>query len=592
MDKTQWKNVLDKLDEDMVNSAAERFGKVRFSDENPEYCPQNSVPKEYRYSSDKGKSRRRLFVILGSAAAAVSAGVFITVGVTRSDVIIPLSARVKNQNSEVSSVIENPVNYVEKKHDDSEDLSDALKTGGFSALLFDDYFYGIWSDSEGDYTVNLGYSVDSIFGYGRTLSAMDKSSDGCYMLAQTDSCLEYWFVPENDRTTLYIYRNVTVENGLLQCGEDGEISCDYVTELHRTDSPDDEYGIGSILGYFGVERLAEEMGVTAEWLLNQVTTGYDPQLLTQGVYYDERDNVYLIEKSDDKVTLRMKYALAEDNSTQLFTDVTFVRTDGGVWTIQDMTSQSELNFRTAEQLQTGLTKDGLSLFKQYFTGIWSSTDGELPDITLIYDDDIFTPVEYCAGVAQAEEGWAMYQAVPDGMNVYYIPQNEPYRMYLFAVDENGCVSSGDFKAVYDKNQSVGCYGGSVMCSWLGLERYRFMHDENTDGDSLTSAIDKALEMQLDGEWSAANYTAGMEGWDGYRIAEQSDSLVLFSYQLFNASGESRWVTRELVKQGTSWTLGELTERVLTDDDLISEEGFVPITWSEAENESDGEYDGR
>ena len=106
-------------------------------------------------------------------------------------------------------------------------------------------------------------------------------------------------------------------------------------------------------------------------------------------------------------------------------------------------------------------------------------------------------------------------------------------------------------------------------------------------------IERALTQDIEIGGSAAYYTAEMEGWDGYRIAEQSETLVLFSYQLFNAIGESCWVTQELVKQGANWTLGEITERELTNDDIVREEGFVPLTWSDdLPLESEVEVDGR
>ena len=52
MNSQQWKNVLDQLDEDIVNSAAERLSSAE-SDEDPSQYPVDSSPREYKNISRK-----------------------------------------------------------------------------------------------------------------------------------------------------------------------------------------------------------------------------------------------------------------------------------------------------------------------------------------------------------------------------------------------------------------------------------------------------------------------------------------------------------------------------------------------------------
>lgn len=591
MNSHLWKTILDDLDEDIVNAAAERFGRAKFSGEEPgEYSP-DSDPTEYSYSDGK-KSRRRFIIGISSTAAAVAAGVFILRGVTMpQEVTQPLSG---GETTEVSSVPDNPVDYIESQNDTDPELPAELETDGFSAALFEEYFYGLWGYPTADYNrpMELSYQ-DSMFGYsaGRTLAKMERTSDGCYMLAQTDSGYEVWFVPENDRESLFVYRGVQVVNGTVMRRDNGEFICDSFIEHSYDGIPAENES--DRLGYFGIEKLAEEMGVSAEWLLTQDIQFEDgnAELWTRsGAIFPDFDNVFLLEQTDDSVTLCMAYVLTEDPEKQQYFDVTFERDNSGTWEMT--TVQSGKLYFGDVGLYSGLTKEGLTLFKQHFSDWWYNESDEYPSIVLIYKDDIFTPAEPCSGIAEVTGGWAMRQQSDEG-RIYYIPEDETQNMYLYIPDENGFAKRDEYAAVYERSGGAMGYAGSCRISWLGLERYKFMHDDNPDGDSLASVIERALTQDIEIGGSAANYTADMEGWDGYRIAEQSETLVLFSYQLFNAIGESCWVTQELVKQGANWTLGEITERELTNDDIMREEGFVPITWSDdLPLESEVEADGR
>lgn len=590
MNSQLWKTVLDDLDEDIVNSAAERFGRVKFSGENPEEYPADNSPTEYKSPADKGRSRRRFIIGMSSTAAAVVAGVFILRGVLMPQEVTPPLA---GGTSEASSVPAVPVDYIESEYNMAQDNPVEIKTGVFNSLLFEEYFYGLWGWPTADYNLpmELSYQQSTFgFGAGRTLVEMEKTSDGCYMLAQTDSCYEVWFVSENDRKSMFVYRGVQVVNGTVMRKDNGEFICDSFIEHSYDGAPEESES--DRLGYFAIEKLAEEMGVSVEWLLTQDIRfeGGEAELWTRsGAIFPDWDNVFLLDRSDNSVTLSMPYVSGENYDKQQYFDVTFERDNSGSWAMTGV--QSGKLYFGSEELHSGLTKEGLQLFKQHFSDWWYNESDEYPSIVLIYKDDIFTPAEPCSGIAEVTGGWAMRQQSDEG-RIYYIPEDDTQNMYLYIPDENGFAKRDEYAAVYERSGGAMGYAGSCRISWLGLERYKFMHDDNPDGDSLASAIERALTQDIQIGGSAAYYTADMEGWDGYRIAEQSETLVLFSYQLFNSIGESCWVTQELVKNGANWTLGEITERELTNDDIVRDEGFVPITWSddfplESEVEADG-----
>lgn len=593
MNSQLWKTALDNLDEDIVNSAAERFGKAKFSGETPADYPADRSPVEYRFTEKKLSKRIGLAVGIGSAAV-VALGVGIAAFVrttTLDDIVLPNSGAVGDPSTTtISSTYDSQVEYVQSKEDPIVEENIDLRSGGFDPELFEEYFYGSWVD-DGGWTMQLGYSPNEFFGYssGRIVAGMNKDSNGCYILQQTNEGYDMLFVPQSDPDKLYYYYSVTLTN-------DGRLPEDFWKSDHEYTTIYTRGGAvseGNSLGYFGVEKLAYEMGVTSDWLLTQDIQfeGGDAELWTRsGAIFPDWDNVFLLDQSDNSVTLSMAYVLGENYENQQYFDVTFERDNSGLWAMTGV--QSGKLYFGSDALYSGLTKEGLQLFKQHFTDWWYSESDEYPSIVLIYKDDIFTPAEPCSGIAEAADGWAMRQESDEG-RIYYIPEDDTQNMYLYIPDENGFAKRDEYAAVYERSGGAMGYAGSCRLSWLGLERYKFMHDENPDGDSLASVIERALTQDIEIGGSAAYYTAEMEGWDGYRIAEQSETLVLFSYQLFNAIGERCWVTQELVKQGANWTLGEITERELTNDDIVREEGFVPLTWSDdLPLESEVEVDGR
>lgn len=575
MNSQLWKSVFDNLDEDIVNSAAERFGKVKYSAENPESYPADDKPTVYNSPARRGKSSRRYFIAIGSAAAAAVAGIFIlrnSWGILNT--AQPLSSGVGT--AEASTEPDTPVNYVESQPNHRADISEKLKVGGFNTQLFEAYFYGSWTDGGGS-VLNFDYSPNEMFSHygGRTVVRMANNPEGGFMLASGDYGYDLFYVPGENPDILYYYQNIALSESELtenlwdMITSDRNFTGVYTFEGALTDS--------NRLGYFGIEKLAEEMGVTAEWLLNQDIQfeGGDAELWTRkGTVFSvitDWDNVVLLDQSENSVTLCMVYmssSVEEFKSPQYF-DVTFER-NGGSWEMT--TVQSGKYYFGAEELYDGLTKEGITLFLQYFYGNWSAewnkTEKDTENLLLLVDGDIFTPTEPCIGVAEAAGGWAMCHMTTHGINVYYIPQDDTDTMYLYVPDENGFAVKDNYTAVYERNELGKTFESSVLYySWMSLERYKFMHDEKSDGISLAEVIDDALnDCAADNNWSASFYTSDMEGWDGYRIVELSDSFVLFSFQQFTTAGESRWVTQELVKQGADWTLGELTDGVLIDED--------------------------
>lgn len=600
MNTKLWKTAFDNLDEDIVNSAAERFGKAKFSDETPADYPADSSPAEYRITKKKSSKSVWLAVGIGSAAAiALGVGIVSFIGTGNpGELVQPLSGegRPAHSSADNSSIADKPVDYVESKNESIPEEPVELQTGGFDLELFEEYFYGAWRD-DGGWTMQLGYSPNEFFGYssGRIVAGMDKDSNGCYILQQTNEGYDMLFVPQSEPDKLYYYYSVTLT-------DDGRLPEDFWTSDHEYTAIYTRGGAvseGNSLGYFGVEKLACEMGVSSDFLLWQDIQfeGGNAETWIRGTSFDDCEPIYLLEQTENSVTLRMKYH-NNTNSESAFFDVTFER-NGGEWGMRTAMTTSDLYFGTEDnRIFEMVSKKGLTLFSQHFHDFWGGESEEYPSFVLLYMEDIFTPAEYCLGIEEAAEGWAMYQHTAEGMKVYYIPEIEPTVMYLYIPDENGFAEPNKYTAKWESMGKAMGYAGSNRISWIGLERYKLHHGDSSEGISLGAVIGYALSEVYGESWSAAYYTADMEGWDGYRISELSENEVLFYFQQFTREGESRWVCQQIVKTGADWTLGDLRVDITEDEMEIA--GFygdkIPVDWSEdwdiEEMESAGAVDGR
>ena len=139
----------------------------------------------------------------------------------------------------------------------------SIQTDGIDFDLFDEYFYDVWEmtdDESGEVVdIQLGYGDSSIFGRGNGYTCLGtiKTSDGCYMVAVGGGQYDLWFVPENDRNSLFVDCDVQIvddqvvyEDSMIKCAAT-VIFSGYGTEKLEED--------GS-LGYFGQEKLAQKIG--------------------------------------------------------------------------------------------------------------------------------------------------------------------------------------------------------------------------------------------------------------------------------------------------------------------------------------------
>lgn len=263
-----WKKIIDDLDDDIVDSAAERLSKSEHSTvDDMEAFTHDGKPTEYKYPSER-KKHRGLYIGIGSAAAAAAVAGFVLLN--NSGLVMSPNPVLTAESSSAETYATTPfVAYVEKSAPDTQSELVSIQTDGIDFVLFDEYFYDVWemTDDESGKVVDiqLGYGDSSIFGRGNGYTCLGtiKTSDGCYMVAVGGGQYDLWFVPENDRNSLIVYCDAQIEDGQVVY-EDSMIKCaaTVIFSGYGTEKLEED---GS-LGYFGQEKLAQKMGLTTEYL--------------------------------------------------------------------------------------------------------------------------------------------------------------------------------------------------------------------------------------------------------------------------------------------------------------------------------------
>ena len=558
MNPQLWKNVLDGLDEDIVNSAAERFGNGRYDDESPESYPADDKPLVYSFP-EKKKSRRHLWAGIGAGTAAAAAVVVVVGAALRfrpaESNIQPLSEGASMKSASVSGIqsaeVQEPAVLV-----DSFTKSQLQEIpAGFTAAelpaaelpLFEEYFYGAWS--AGDFTVMLGWGADSAFGSDYECTGIEVTDDGCYMGAYDGSAYDLWFVPASDMETLYIYRNVTLNDGVVQHTENG-IACES-TDMLTGSAASEEY---SALGYFGRIKLADDMGMTADMLFNKTQletyegSGSGAEVWTRSESYEPIwDKVVLKSQADSVVEMSM--AFTNSAGTIQYFDLGWTASDDGSWYLYSVEKSMDVFARTADDLKVTLTMSDLDIFENYYFGTWTSDSG---DITLNYSQDIFGNGTYCGGFYAGTDGWSMYSYCGDKVQVYYIDYSDPFTMFLYEPDQFGYAKQGGYICEYTHGDYGSVEYDTSAISWLGLQRWILDTWSATDHNSLSQAVYSAIKDTRNDYWS--DEYGKDELFEGYVINRISENKYQFMFQQFSADGESRWVTMVLSFQDNEWSV--------------------------------------
>lgn len=575
MKAESWKKIIDDLDDDIVDSAAERLSKSEHSTvDDMEAFTHDGKPTEYKYPSER-KKHRGLYIGIGSAAAAAAVAGFVLLN--NSGLVMSPNPVLTAESSSAETYATTPfVAYVEKSAPDTQSELVSIQTDGIDFILFDEYFYGVWEmtdDESGEVVdIQLGYGDSSIFGRGNGYTCLGtiKTSDGCYMVAVGGGQYDLWFVPENDRNSLIVYCDAQIEDGQVVY-EDSMIKCadTVIFSGYGTEKLEED---GS-LGYFGQEKLAQKMGLTTEYLfeepaMSESTSVYPEDGSTAKNWvrtYELRGtNIRLVRQSSDKVVVTELMEDSNSGAGEWF-DITWTYS-GGEWLTTGYAVSEIMPFSDTYEY---LDKNKFQTFEDMFAGTWqeNSTGAEL---TMDYTEDPFEPGDHIF-IYYIYHGMALFCAGAQGNTAYYIPDDEPDVMYQYAATEKSgnVVKRSEYTNVYTRRDGEFTPIDEAAVSRLGVIGFKkYLNTYSELGDVMNDLI---LE-KYDSIWSHAFYMPGVSSFGGYTVIQTGDGSYIFTYQEYNRdTGADRWVTYTITNTIKGW----FTERAVADSGNFSIELEVP-----------------
>lgn len=576
MKAESWKKIIDDLDDDIVDSAAERLSKSEHSTvDDMEAFTHDGKPTEYKYPSER-KKHRGLYIGIGSAAAAAAVAGFVLLN--NSGLVMSPNPVLTAESSSAETYATTPfVAYVEKSAPDTQSELVSIQTDGIDFDLFDEYFYDVWEmtdDESGEVVdIQLGYGDTTIFGeHGYTYDCLGTilTGEGCYMIAAGEGQYDLWFVPENDRNSLIVYCDAQIEDGQVVY-EDSMIKCaaTVIFSGYGTEKLEED---GS-LGYFGQEKLAQKMGLTTEYLfeepaMSESTSVYPEDGSTAKNWvrtYELRGtNIRLVSQSSDKVVVTELMEDSNSGAGEWF-DITWTYS-GGEWLTTGYAVSEIMPFSDTYEY---LDKNKFQTFEDMFAGTWqeNSTGAEL---TMDYTEDPFEPGDHIF-IYYIYHGMALFCAGAQGNTAYYIPDDEPDVMYQYAATEKSgnVVKRSEYTNVYTRRDGEFTPIDEAAVSRLGVIGFKkYLNTYSEHGDVMNNLI---LE-KYDSIWSHAFYMPGVSSFGVYTVFQTGDGSYIFTYQEYNRdTGADRWVTYTITNTIKGW----FTERAVADSGNFSIELEVP-----------------
>lgn len=578
MKADSWKKIIDGIDEDIVDSAAEKLSRTEHSAGIPGEFSDNGKTTEYRYPAKK--KRGGLYIGVGSAAAAAAVAGFLLLnhaGLVMSPQPMAASEDTAPETYATSTFATTTFGAnLQKSVPEIQSKLVSIQTDGIDFDLFDEYFYDVWEmtdDESGEVVdIQLGYGDSSIFGRGNGYTCLGtiKTSDGCYMVAVGGGQYDLWFVPENDRNSLFVDCDVQIVDDQVVY-EDSMIKC-AGTEIfsgYGTGKPQED---GS-LGYFGQEKLAQKMGLTTEYLfeepaMSESTSVYPEDGSTAKNWvrtYELRGtNIRLVSQSSDKVVVTELMEDSNSGARERF-DITWTYS-GGEWLTTGYAVSEIMPFSDTYEY---LDKNKFQTFEDMFAGTWqeNSTGAEL---TMDYTEDPFEPGDHIF-IYYIYHGMALFCAGAQGNTAYYIPDDEPDVMYQYAATEKSgnVVKRSEYTNVYTRRDGEFMPIDEAAGSRLGVIGFKkYLNTYSELGDVMNNLI---LE-KYDSIWSHAFYMPGVSSFGGYTVFQTGDGSYIFTYQEYNRdTGADRWVTYTITNTIKGW----FTERAVADSGNFSIELEVP-----------------
>ena len=136
--------------------------------------------------------------------------------------------------------------------------------------------------------------------------------------------------------------------------------------------------------------------------------------------------------------------------------------------------------------------------------------------------------------------------------VYFIPYDDPFTMYLYEPDIFGYTGRDNYLAEYTRTDSGLEELDMSHMSWLGLQRWIIDAGSTADENSLAKAVYSAFSDIGNENSNAGNYNGSGDPFEGYVIEELSTGKYRLTFQLFDQENQSQWVSVVLEKTSSEW----------------------------------------
>lgn len=578
-----WDKTLEGLDEGLINETAEIIG------------GKNDIPEDYmgaRVETLSPSSKRFSAAPLLIAAAAVliiTGGIFALRG-------LPIDTE---KNPSLTDVSETEPPVTEEIIDDNDPLGEAvcpIDWGGdleekMNLGLYEDYFFGKWSESESSDVLTLDYSEDML-----------TNTCDLVRIVETEESVNLWYL---DYDLTYLYRISKSDTDTMKVysvntayREDDTV---YESDLRNNytrvvrGGGEEEKSIftdlanGKRLGYFGRVKLLQYMGEKEEKKRNYGDSAFYE--LTSKLIVDEETKSYyrsdfIRNKTGKDCFFRLGYSDEENLSLvvpyvpvlggEAVNMVIYVTLSEGEWVIEKITDTEGKPYSIVKPSKDVLTADKINeingnithdfeIFETSFLGVWYRPDNFGEDIWLTYYEDFFVwGFDHPQGFWQDEESFYMTSVAGGLDQLYVIDKANPDIMYYYMDIESAVPLNRDnYYEVYIRNEFKDINTDFIVGGTIGrIGLYKLRQDYGLNIFDGTEIYDEEGNKWIYGEaiWGAGRgemYLNSYPDENGITITKRfyrEDTAP--DYEATDKAGDVvySYVTLTLTRQGDSYAV--------------------------------------
>ncbi len=215
--------------------------------------------------------------------------------------------------------------------------------------IFYDYFRGIWQDDQVGYISEIGWD-DDFFNYDNPLVGFYKDSKGAYMARYSYPFYVLYFIPEDDRNSMYQY--------VIEINEDGTTTVSEQPGAIFTRTGEGKYVQNTgVYGYLGIWELCTTEGIDFDALHNLSFDDHDGEHWSRhnDTAFNDWGDIGVLERSKDPAATELVLALKflnGDGVTQQYFLCNLMKLDDGTLRFTETPIKFDISELDYENSQT------------------------------------------------------------------------------------------------------------------------------------------------------------------------------------------------------------------------------------------------